>query len=138
MNTLTLNEIEKILDSGIFYLATKGTCGNPRLRPMKSNIVHNNKLYFGTSCSKNLYKHISQFPGVEICISTPDVMWLRIRGEARIVNHLDVKEVLMKKYPRIQGVFGDNTSDTDYAVFYLENVSAKLQDFSGGSLDYKD
>ncbi|TLD82137.1 hypothetical protein LS68_003830 [Helicobacter sp. MIT 05-5293] len=137
MDMLTLDEISKILDSGTFYLATKGTCGNPRVRPMQSHIVCNNKLYFGTSCDKNLYKHISQFPGVEICISTSDIMLLRIRGEARIVNHTDVKEALLAKYPRVQKIF-QNALDTKFAVFYIENISAKLQDYNGNTLTYKE
>lgn len=81
---LTLVEIGKILDLGAFYLGTKGTCGNPRVRPMRSNIVHNGKLYIGTTPSKNLYRHITQHSGVEICISTVDILALRVRGEARV------------------------------------------------------
>ena len=54
MEYLTLAEIGKILDLGVFYLGTKGTCGNPRVRPMRSNIVHNGKLYFGTTHNKSV------------------------------------------------------------------------------------
>ena len=60
MGKFTLTQIDKILALGVFYLATKGTCGNPRVRPISSYIVHNGKLYFGTSKNKNLYKHIEQ------------------------------------------------------------------------------
>ena len=74
MEYLTLAEIGKILDLGVFYLATKGTCGNPRVRPMRSNIVHNGKLYLGTTLNKNLYKHITQYSGVELCISTTYIL----------------------------------------------------------------
>lgn len=111
MEYLTLTEIGKILDLGVFYLATKGTCGNPRVRPMRSNIVHNGKLYFGTTCQKNLYKHITQYSGVEICISTADILALRVRGEARVANHLDVKEALMAKYERLRPQDRNNTEN---------------------------
>ena len=59
MGKFTLTQIDKILALGVFYLATKGTCGNPRVRPISSYIVHNGKLYFGTSKNKNLYKKTS-------------------------------------------------------------------------------
>ncbi len=138
MEYLTLAEIGKILDLGVFYLATKGTCGNPRVRPMRSNIVHNGKLYLGTTLNKNLYKHITQYSGVELCISTTDILALRVRGEARVANHIDAKEALMAKYERIAKVFDNNPNHPDFAIFYLENISARLQDFNGNILTYKE
>lgn len=138
MGNLTLTEIDKILDLGVFYLATKGTCGNPRVRPISSHILHNGKLYFGTSKNKNLYKHIEQHAGVEICISTADILSLRIRGEAHIVNHLDAKEALMAKYERIAQSFDNNPAHPHLVIFYLENIRAQLQDFSGNTLLYKE
>lgn len=138
MEQLTLDEIGKILDLGTFYLATKGTCGNPRVRPMRSNIVHNGRLYFGTATDKNLYKHILQHSGVEICISTADILALRVRGEARAANHIDVKEALMAKYKRIATSFENNPKHPRFAVFYLECLSARLQDFQGNILTYKE
>ncbi|MCX2716610.1 hypothetical protein OQH61_02545 [Helicobacter sp. MIT 21-1697] len=138
MESLTLTEIGKILDLGVLYLATKGTCGNPRVRPIISHILHNGKIYFGTSKNKNLCKHIEQHAGVEICISTADILSLRIRGEARIVNHLDAKEALMAKYERVAQIFDNNPAHPHFAIFYLENISARLQDFSGNTLLYRD
>ena len=135
---LNLVEIDKILDLGVFYLATKGTCGNPRVRPMRSHILHNGKLYLGTSTSKNLYKHIQQHAGVELCISTSDILALRVRGEARIVQHIDAKEALMAKYERIAKYFDNNPAHKEFAVFYLENISAQLQDYNGDVLSYKE
>ncbi len=122
MGKFTVTQIDKILALGVFYLATKGTCGNPRVRPISSYIVHNGKLYFGTSKNKNLYKHIEQHSGVEICI----------------VNHLDAKEALMAKYKRIAQSFDNNPAHPNFAIFYLENISAQLQDFSGNILLYKE
>ncbi len=138
MGKFTLTQIDKILALGVFYLATKGTCGNPRVRPISSYIVHNGKLYFGTSKNKNLYKHIEQHSEVEICISTPDILSLCIRGDAHIVNHLDAKEALMAKYKRIAQSFDNNPAHPNFAIFYLENISAQLQDFSGNILLYKE
>ena len=138
MEHLTLIEIGKILDLGVFYLGTKGTCGNPRVRPMRSNIVHNDKLYFGTTTHKNLYKHITHYSGVEICTSSPDILALRVRGEARVANHIDVKEALIAKYERIAKAFDNNPNHPDFAIFYLENISARLQDFNGNVFAYKE
>ena len=57
-------EILDFLDENVTFLATKGTCGNPRVRPIKSALYKNGKLYFCTSNQKGMYKHMQNFAGV--------------------------------------------------------------------------
>lgn len=55
-----------------------------------------------------------------------------------LVNHIDAKEALMAKYDRIAKVFDSNPNRPDFAIFYLENISARLQDFDGNVFTYKE
>ncbi|MGX2982754.1 pyridoxamine 5'-phosphate oxidase family protein [Helicobacter sp. 23-1045] len=108
------------------FLATKGTCGNPRIRPMQSALVYKNKIYFCTSKRKNLYKHIQNHNGVEYCSCADDGAFLRLRGEAKIVDDLDAKNAMFEKYPSVKEKY-KSAENADFAVFYLENISAQWQ-----------
>lgn len=54
-------EVLDFLDKNVGFLATKGTCGNPRVRPMQSPLFFGGKLYSCTSKAKGIYKHIQNF-----------------------------------------------------------------------------
>ncbi|MGX2984786.1 pyridoxamine 5'-phosphate oxidase family protein [Helicobacter sp. 23-1048] len=127
MQINSLNDIVAFIDSGYTgFLATKGTCGNPRVRPVQSALVYNNKIYFATSIHKNLYKHIQNHSGIEYCTCLDDGSFLRLRAEARIANHIDAKEAMMERYPFIRQKY-KSPENPDFAVFYLENISAQWQ-----------
>lgn len=115
-------EIVEIIEQNTFFLATKGTCGNPRIRPMRSIVVDGDKLYFCTKKGKNLVKHIQNFSGVELCIFDNKRTWLRIRGEAKVIEKQDFSEKLQK-------IFKD--SSADLVIFGLDKMSIKLQDLDG-------
>lgn len=56
---MDLKEIEQFLDENTpAFLATLGTCGNPRVRPMQSPLLVGDRIYFCTSNNKGLFKHI--------------------------------------------------------------------------------
>lgn len=127
MEIHSLSDIVAFIDSNYTgFLATKGTCGNPRVRPVQSALVYNNKIYFATSVHKNLYKHIQNHSGIEYCTCSNNGGFLRLRGEARIVNHLDAKEAMMNRYPSIQEKY-KSPDNPDFAIFYIENMSAQWQ-----------
>lgn len=85
-NTLKLDSLESIvefLDSNpAGFLATLGTCGNPRVRPVQSALLYDGKIYFATSTKKNLYKHIQNHAGIEYCSCNSEGVFLRLRGKA--------------------------------------------------------
>ncbi|MDD6055698.1 MAG: pyridoxamine 5'-phosphate oxidase family protein [Helicobacter sp.] len=123
-------EILDFLDKHPLFLATKGTCGNPRVRPVQSALWLNNKLYFCTSTKKNLYKHFNNHAGVEFSGFDGISTWIRIRGEAKVSDELSVKKAMLEKYPLAKEIYKD-AENPDFAIFYLENVSIKIQDFNG-------
>lgn len=56
---MDLKEIAQFLDDNApAFLATLGTCGNPRVRPIQSPLLVGDKIYFCTANTKGLFKHI--------------------------------------------------------------------------------
>ncbi|MDE5603710.1 MAG: pyridoxamine 5'-phosphate oxidase family protein, partial [Helicobacter sp.] len=112
-------EILEILDKYPSFLATKGTCGNPRVRPVQSALFKNNRLYFCTAKHKGIYKHIQNFNNVEFCIYDNQSTWIRIRGVAKFDEDLAIKEAMFEKYPVVKEIYKTH-DNPDFAIFYLE------------------
>ncbi|CAM2801105.1 pyridoxamine 5'-phosphate oxidase family protein [Helicobacter burdigaliensis] len=123
-------EILDILDNNPSFLATKGTCGNPRVRPIQSALFKEGKLYYCTSKKKNLYKHMQNFSGIEISAFNGKDTWVRIRGEAKFSEDLEIKKAMFLKYPIVKEIYKD-VENEEFGIFYVENPSIKIQDFSG-------
>lgn len=123
-------EILDLLDNYPAFLATKGTCGNPRVRPIKSALFKDGKLYFCTSKKKNLYKHMQNFSGIEISVFNGKDTWIRIRGEADFSQDLEIKKAMFLKYPEVKEIYKD-VENEDFAIFFIKNPSIKIQDFNG-------
>lgn len=123
-------EVLDFLDKNVGFLATKGTCGNPRVRPMQSPLFFEGKLYSCTSKAKGIYKHIQNFANVELCAFDGEETWIRIRAKAVFEDNLKVKEAMFKKYEVVRNIY-KTPENPEFAVFYFENPSVKIQSFSG-------
>ncbi|NDJ27493.1 pyridoxamine 5'-phosphate oxidase [Campylobacter sp. MIT 12-8780] len=122
-------EILDLLDKSVGFIATKGTCGNPRVRPFQSPLFYEGKLYYCTSYKKNFYKHTQAHSGVELSAYDGN-SWVRIRGEAVFEENLAVKKAMFEKYPSLKELY-QSPENKDFAVFYFKNPSIKIQDFNG-------
>lgn len=123
-------EVLDFLDKNVGFLATKGTCGNPRVRPIQSPLLHQGKLYYCTSKTKGMVKHIQNFSNVELCAFDSKETWVRIRAEVVFEENAEVKEAMFIKYPILKEIYGSPTN-ADFAVFYFKNPSIKIQSLSG-------
>lgn len=127
MKITSINDIVRFFDKNFTgFLATKGTCGNPRIRPVQSALVYNGKIYFCTSIKKNLYKHIQNHNGVEYCSCAENGEFVRLRGEAKISDDKGAKEAMFEKYPSVKERY-KSVENPLFAVFYLDNISAQWQ-----------
>ncbi len=134
---MTLQDIKNFLDTNApAFLATLGTCGNPRVRPVQSPLLYENKIYFCTANTKNLYKHIKAHSGIEFCSCAKDGTFLRLRANAVFEDNKKVKEAMFKKYPDLKHIYQSPENPT-FEVFYLDKVSAKLQRLDGTFEIYK-
>lgn len=128
---MDLKEIEQFLDENTpAFLATLGTCGNPRVRPMQSPLLVGDRIYFGTSNNKGLFKHIQNYNGIEFCSCSREGVFLRLRANAVFEPNLEVKKMMFEKYPYLVNLY-ETPQNPKFEVFYLDHLSARMQFVNG-------
>ena len=123
-------EILDFLDKNVGFLATKGTCGSPRVRPMQSPLYFDGKLYACTSKKKGMYKHMQNFAGIELSAYDGKETWIRIRAKAVFDENIEVKKKMFEKYSVVREIY-KSPDNPDFAVFYFDEPSVKIQSFTG-------
>lgn len=128
---MDLKEIAQFLDDNApAFLATLGTCGNPRVRPIQSLLLVGDKIYFCTANTKGLFKHIKNYNGIEFCSCAKDGTFLRLRANAVFELNLEVKKMMFEKYPYLVNLYG-TPQNPKFEVFYLDHLSARMQFMNG-------
>lgn len=118
---MDLKEIAQFLDDNApAFLATLGTCGNPRVRPIQSPLLVGDKIYFCTANTKGLFKHIKNYNGIEFCSC----------ANAVFEPNLEVKKMMFKKYPYLVNLY-ETPQNPKFEVFYLDHLSARMQFMNG-------
>ncbi|ECP7438795.1 pyridoxamine 5'-phosphate oxidase family protein [Campylobacter jejuni] len=128
---MDLKEIAQFLDDNApAFLATLGTCGNPRVRPIQSPLLVRDKIYFYTANTKGLFKHIKNYNGIEFCSCAKDGTFLRLRANAVFEPNLEVKKMMFEKYPYLVNLY-ETPQNPKFEVFYLDHLSARMQFMNG-------
>ena len=128
---MTIKDLVEFLDNNPpAFLATLGTCGNPRIRPIQSPLLWEDKIYFCRSNTKNLFKHIQKHSGIEFCSCAKDGTFLRLRANAIFEDNAKVKEAMFEKYPMLKDLY-QSPSNATFEVFYLDKLSARKQFLNG-------
>ncbi|EAH4890757.1 pyridoxamine 5'-phosphate oxidase [Campylobacter jejuni] len=128
---MDLKEIAQFLDDNApAFLATLGTCGNPRVRPIQSPLLVGDKIYFFTANTKRLFKHIKNYNGIEFCSCAKEGTFLRLRANAVFEPNLEVKKMMFKKYPHLVNLY-ETPQNPKFEVFYLDHLSARMQFMNG-------
>ncbi|EAI5615753.1 pyridoxamine 5'-phosphate oxidase [Campylobacter jejuni] len=128
---MDLKEIAQFLDDNApAFLATLGTCGNPRVRPIQSPLLVGDKIYFFTANTKELFKHIKNYNGIEFCSCAKDGTFLRLRANAVFEPNLEVKKMMFEKYPHLVNLY-ETPQNPKFEVFYLDHLSARMQFMNG-------
>ena len=111
------------------YLATVGRDGKAKCRPFMFCFEKDDKLWFCTNSTKNVYKDMQANPEIEISVASPEYAWIRLAGKAVVENNMEVKEDCMAN-PIVKKQY--QTADNPiFQVFYLENPHGVIADFSG-------
>ena len=87
------------------------------------------RLWFCTNNTKDVYKDIQANPEIEISVSSPSYVWIRLNGRAMFENDMEVKQGCMEN-PIVKGQY-KNAENPIFEVFYLDNAKAVIADFSG-------
>lgn len=125
-----MKEVVKfLLENPVQYLATVGRDGSAKCRPFMFAGELDGKLWFCTNNQKEVYKDMHANPHIELSVSSPTYVWIRLRGEAIFENNISAKEMCMQN-PIVKQQYGE-ASNPVFEVFYLKNAHAVIADFSG-------
>lgn len=125
-----MREVVEFLNANpVQYLATVGRDGKAKCRPFMFCFEEDDKLWFCTNNTKDVYKDMKANPEIEISVSNASYAWIRLHGTVVFENNSKIKEMCMSN-PIVKGQY--KTSDNPiFEVFYLKNASAVIADFSG-------
>ena len=87
------------------------------------------KLWFCTNSTKDVYKDMQANPEIEVTVSSPTYAWIRLHGTAVFENNMAVKEGAMGN-PIVKSQYGE-ASNPIFEVFYIQNAHGVIADFSG-------
>ena len=125
-----MKDIEKVCafldDVQTYYLATvEGD--QPRVRAFGTALLYNDRLYIQTGKVKDVSKHISANPKVEIC-GFKDGKWLRIAGELVNDDDRDVKVAMLEKMPVLKAMY--DPDDGNMQMLFFKNATATFSSFT--------
>lgn len=81
----------------------------PRVRGFLSLFFDDDRIYFTTSATKNVYRQLSANPKVEIYYSSKDFRtMMRVTGIVEFVNDLSKKQRLIEEKPYLKGFKADD------------------------------
>jgi uncharacterized pyridoxamine 5'-phosphate oxidase family protein len=110
------------------FLATSDK-GQARVRPFQFQFEEAGRLWFCTAKSKEVYAQLTADARLEFACTSPDMVTLRVKGEANLDDDMGVKRRIIEENPPIRGIYG--TADNPmFTVFSVDHGSAYMFDFS--------
>lgn len=121
--------VEFLQENPVQYLATVGRDGKAKCRPFMFAGQMDGKLWFCTNNTKDVYKDLQENPQIEISVSSPTYVWIRLHGKAVFEDNMQAKEMCIAN-PIVKSQY--KTADNPiFEVFYLEDEHGVIADFSG-------
>lgn len=106
-----------LTDNPTFYIATvEGD--KPRVRPFGFVMEYEGKMWFCTSNQKNVYKQLKENPYFEVCTTSPDAKWIRLRGKAVFNSTPEAKAKALEVMPELENMY--SVDDSIFEVFYVD------------------
>ena len=125
-----MNKVVEFLKANpVQYLATVGRDGKAKCRPFMFAGEKDGKLWLCTNNTKDVYKDTQENPEIEISVSSPEYVWIRLHGTAVFVNDMSVKEMCLEN-PIVKGQY-ETADNPIFEVFYLKDAHGAIADFSG-------
>ncbi len=119
---------EFIKASPVFHIATVDGA-KARVRPFGFIMKRNNKLYFCTNKTKDVYKQLKKNPDIEISDMGNNV-WLRIRGRIAFDETREAKAQAFEESPNLLRIYPKGADDESFVTFYFTEAVATLFSFT--------
>jgi uncharacterized pyridoxamine 5'-phosphate oxidase family protein len=120
--------LEFIKASPVFHIATVDGA-KARVRPFSFIMKRNNKLYFCTNKTKDVYKQLKQNPDIEISDMGNNV-WLRIRGRIAFDETREAKAQAFEESSNLLRIYPKGAEDETFVTFYFTEAVATLFSFT--------
>ena len=131
-----MNEALKFLtDNQTFYIATVDG-DEPKVRPFGFVMEFDQKIYFGTSNQKDVFKQLKANPKFEVCTADKTGRWIRLKGKAVFDNNIAAKEKAFEVMPRLAKIY-QNASNPIFEVFFVVGGEATISSIAGEKKTYK-
>ncbi|WP_324824126.1 pyridoxamine 5'-phosphate oxidase family protein [Sinanaerobacter sp. ZZT-01] len=121
--------IQFLKENPVFYFATVEE-GLPKVRPFGFFMVYEGKLYFAIGKHKKTFQQILKNPHVEICTSSKDNEWIRIRGEVIVDDNSEVLSAAFETMPMLKQIYNDTTGQK-LGMIYMKDPVAEIADMKG-------
>lgn len=129
MPDIKIQDIANYLDSiGLQYMATIGTDGKPKVRPVQYMVIEDGKMWFCTNSKKLMYQELMENPFLELCgskLEEDEIMtpWIRLSAEAVFEENKKVKELIILKSSIVKQLYKNDIDNPIFKVFYLKNIT---------------
>ncbi len=101
----------------------------PRVRTFGYVFSEDNKLYFCTSNTKNVYQQMLEWPTVEFAVMSNDLNTLRVSGDICFTDDMRLKEKILEVAPHLKSLY-QNASNPIFEVFCMHVKEAIFFDMS--------
>lgn len=127
---INMNEVYDFLEKcEVYFLATIDG-SQPRVRPLGTIDIFEDRLYIQMGKIKNVSKQMMINPNIEIC-ALSEGNWLRIAATAVEDDRREAKQHMLDKYPMLQKMYSADDGNTQ--VWYLKDATATFSSISGES-----
>lgn len=116
---------EYLKKSPVQYLATIGQDGNPKVRPFQFMYEEDNKIWYCTANTKEVYKELQKHPYVEISAMGGQLSWIRLSGKVVFSDSLAAREKVFEVSPMVKELY-KTAGNPAFEVFYLSEASARI------------
>ena len=126
--------MEFIKEAKMFFIATL-EAGQPRVRPFGELLYFNERLFFNTGKTKDVYKQLVQHPKIECC-SFNKGQWIRVKAKAVENYDQHVLKAMLDSQPAVARRYKDQLEN--FAIFELTDIDARLYKNGGCITLYED
>jgi uncharacterized pyridoxamine 5'-phosphate oxidase family protein len=122
-----MNEVFDFLtETRTFYLATIDG-DQARVRPFGAVAKFEDKLYFVTNNTKDVFKQLTANPKVEVSATSSKGEWIRLSGNAVVDSRQEAKVAMLEANPMLKKMY--SADDGVVEVFYLTDAVAVFNSF---------
>lgn len=121
--------IDFFIKNPVGCLATTES-GKPRVRPFQFMVAADNKFWFCTANTKDVYRQLVANPVVEFVALSPAYQFMRMSGEITMSNDMKIKKQIIDTNELVRSVY-KTPENPIFEVFCIEHGTVKIADLSG-------